>query len=294
VRTESCYRQRGTVANHKATARCDEQLKVRVEAANSLTRAQVLGAPREATTMYNARELQQLHRAGKAHKLPDGSYVPTSNPAEVAAAIQQAKNADGTGADDDDPGLRQHLIRRAAAFGAERLIPASWARESGSAKALLAQADRMAAEANQFSDLTTARLYFDAARQLRKQAAEMPDAPVSEPGADSRFPALDELAVRAAATRSVSKGLVDVIRSGGIAQLERDVARLRSELASGRVRLNHGFGGPVTRQRSTRSRELMARAARYDQAAGDMTLDRDVRRGYEQLAAKARREASMT
>jgi hypothetical protein len=77
--------------------------------------------------VYSTKELQQLHAAGKAHKLPSGAVVPTSNPQEVSAAIAQAKAAHRTGGDDDDPGLRSHLIGRAAANGLQRLIPASWA-----------------------------------------------------------------------------------------------------------------------------------------------------------------------
>ena len=244
--------------------------------------------------VYNARELTQLHQAGKAFKRPDGSYVPTSTPEEVGTAILQAKQAHRSGSDDDNPAFRQHLIGRAAALGAQRLIPASWAHETSGAKALLAKADRFEAEAARFTDLATARLYFDAAHQLRKQAADMPDAPVSAPGSGSSFPGLDALVRQSAIERSVAKGLAAVIHDGRLAQLERDITRMRSGLASGRLRLAGAYGGPpVMRHRSTRSGELLAKAAEYDRTAGDMTLDRDVRQGYEQLAAKARQEASM-
>lgn len=229
-----------------------------------------------------------------SYKLPGGQVIPTESESQVRDGIRLAAKAHhdvGDGGGWDDPGLRAHLTARAKAHGIPHIIPPDWKREDTSAKAMLAKASHMAAEAARFSDPATARMYLDAASELRKQAAAAPDAPVTADPSD--FPALDMLTTESAVARSVAKGVVAVIAGGRLAELERDLARLRGDLAAGRRQLAGGLGGPVMRQRSTRQGELLAKAARYDHTAGDMTLDRALRQGYEELAAQARREASM-
>lgn len=125
--------------------------------------------------MYSTSELDELHRAGKAHKLPTGAILPTNTPQDVAAAIAQAKAAHGAGSDDDDPGFRQHLTRRAAAYGLQRLVPSTWSQDSaGKSAATLAALGNAAAlerQAAVLSDPVTAARARQRAAAIRDQAA---------------------------------------------------------------------------------------------------------------------------
>lgn len=77
--------------------------------------------------MYSDDDLKQLHGAGKAYRTKRGQMIPTATAGDLAEAVARAKEAQGTGLEEDDEGLRSHLAARAAARGARALVPAGWA-----------------------------------------------------------------------------------------------------------------------------------------------------------------------
>lgn len=125
-------------------------------------------------------------------------------------------------------------------------------------------------------------------------------------GESTRYPAVDLLVQKATAARSVADALLDLAKAGRLGDLERDIAAMRRDTASGRLELVKGpapAGGlakgagalagyvasELAWQRSPAG-QAMAKAAEYQQKAA-VVSDPLLRNGYLEMARLEREKA---
>jgi hypothetical protein len=120
--------------------------------------------------------------------------------------------------------------------------------------------------------------------------------------APTTYPAVDALVAKATAERSVAAALEHLAKTGRLADLERDIAAMRRDIAAGRAltripatELAKGAavgGYAVSELAGPRSaaRQAMAKAAEYQEKAMVVT-DPEMRRDYLALAAQERGKA---
>ena len=110
---------------------------------------------------YSQAEVDELGKAGKAFKNPDGHYsFPIANRSDLLNAI----HATGRSGLADKAPLRKYIIARAKALNASRLIPGSWSSDGStkrSAEGLLDSPERRRQRAEELDGALEVR-HFDA------------------------------------------------------------------------------------------------------------------------------------